>query len=292
MIIEYSRFENVLNKKLFENGYGDLISKIASYPDRYIGLFRPTKPKTKLIQNITQSHEIRFGDALEALFEEYFEALGYELLSKVVKTADDKEYNIDQLFRKGDYIYLIEQKVRDDHDSTKKVGQFQNFEDKYFVVSQQYSETIIPIMWFIDSSLQKNKRYYNQQMEKMRDDYGCDAYLFYGDQLFNNIVGNTQFSNEMWNEIISYLKDWKEKLPDMPEVNFDKEAEDAFNEIKVIKPSDLRKLFDNEEVIKQIFPIIFPQKIVLQKLYDYFDGRNERIYKALANKVHNAMLMY
>lgn len=292
MVIEYSRFETVLNKKLFENGYGDLISKIAQNPDRYIGLFRPTKPKTKLIQNITQSHEIRFGDALETLFEEYFEALGCNILNKVIKTKEDKVYNIDQLFIKDGEIYLIEQKVRDDHDSTKKVGQFQNFEDKYYIVSQTYNEKITPIMWFIDDSLQKNKNYYTQQMAKMRNDYGCDVYLFYGSQLFDTSIGGIAFSSDIWSEIISHLTEWKDKLPDMPEVNFDNYAEDAFSEIRALKPSDLRKLFDNEDVIKQIFPIVFPQKIVLKKLRDYFRLKGQQIFTTLSYKIDAAMSKY
>ena len=82
MVINYDEFANIFNRKLFENGFGDLITKISANPDRYIGLFRPTKPKTKLIQNITQSHEIRFGDALEVIFEEYLRREGCKNLIK------------------------------------------------------------------------------------------------------------------------------------------------------------------------------------------------------------------
>lgn len=143
MIVDYSEFKNVLNKKLFENGFADLLCKIADNPDRYIGLFRPTRAKTKLIQNITQSHEIKFGDALEVLVEIYFRKIGFELLPKRIVLDNGEVLSIDQLFRKGNTIYLIEQKVRDDHDSTKKKGQFSNFEDKYYWVSKLY--TTVPL---------------------------------------------------------------------------------------------------------------------------------------------------
>ena len=82
MILRYSEFIEVFNKKLFEDSYSSLLEKIAKNPERYIGLFRPTKPKTKLIQNITQSHEIRFGDALESIFEIYFSKVGFNILEK------------------------------------------------------------------------------------------------------------------------------------------------------------------------------------------------------------------
>ena len=107
MILEYEYFKNTFNSKLFEDSYSDLIKKIADNPERYIGLFRPTKPKTKLIQNITQSHEIRFGDALEFIFERYFEKTGFLLQEKRFREASGDDLNIDQLFNKGKNLYMI-----------------------------------------------------------------------------------------------------------------------------------------------------------------------------------------
>lgn len=279
MILDYEYFKQCLNSKLFEDSYSDLIKKIAENSERYVGLFRPTKPKTKLIQNITQSHEIRFGDALEFIFERYFETLGFTLYKKRI-FLEDKELNIDQLFSKNNTLYMIEQKVRDDHDSTKKVGQFNNFENKYYALTLQYKEfEIIPIMWFIDDSLSKNRNYYLQEMCKLQNDYGCNPYLFYGEQLFKSNL--KYFDIEIWNETLSYLEQWKNGLPDMPEINFDKNATIVFNEIKDISPSIFRKLFTNENIIKQIFPIIFPEKKVLELLYNYFKQQEGQIYKTL-----------
>jgi len=127
--MEYKVFQNILNKQIFESSKRDLIEKIAKYPERYIGLFRPTKPKAKILQNLLQSNEIRFGDALEIIFDKYFEELGFKILPKKLET--ENEYlNLDQLFMDEKYIYFIEQKIRDDHDSTKKRGQLSNFEKK------------------------------------------------------------------------------------------------------------------------------------------------------------------
>lgn len=286
MIIEYEHFKEHLNAKLFENSYSKLLEKLTDNPDRYIGLFRPTKPKTKLIQNITQSHEIRFGDALELLFEKYFEALGLTILPKKIISENRKEYNIDQLFEKDEKIYLIEQKVRDDHDSTKKAGQFNNFESKYHEVSQKYpNKTIIPIMWFIDKSLRKNRNFYLQEIEKMRDDYACDAFLFYGEELFKEKEGIQDFDIKIWEEVLQHLTQWKESLPDMPEINFDLNATKVFQEIKDLSPSVFRTLLNNEEIVKQIFPIIFPTGETLNLLADYFDNKETQIYKTLSNRI-------
>ena len=198
MILKYDYFVKKLNETLFEGSCADLINKIVDNPNRYIGIFRPTKPKTKLIQNITQSHEIKFGDALENIVEEYFNALGFEILDKKLlkeETRDNKEYNIDQLIKKNNIIYIIEQKVRDDHDSTKKFGQFANFESKYFEIARKYENNkVIPIMWFIDDSLKKNRKYYTKQMKEMADFYNCEPKLYYGIEMFSgNETGIVDF---------------------------------------------------------------------------------------------------
>ncbi|MCR5555175.1 MAG: hypothetical protein K6F29_06560 [Bacteroidales bacterium] len=283
MILDYNYFKNSFNSKLFEDSYSDLLRKIADNPERYIGLFRPTKPKTKLIQNITQSHEIRFGDALEFIFERYFEASGFSLHEKRFRTDDDTELSIDQLFSMGNKLYMIEQKVRDDHDSTKKVGQFDNFENKYFALTQRYDDfEIIPIMWFIDDSLVKNRRYYLDRMDSMAHDYKCEPKLFYGNNMFLEIE---DFDETIWDEMLDYLEKWKDTLPDMPEINFDNNAEIVFKEIKDLNPNIYRKLLNNDEILKQIFPIIFPTSTVLGLLHDYFRSKEEPIYQTLANKL-------
>lgn len=290
MIVKYDVFVDKLNEILFEGSSADLLSKIVNSPDRYVGIFRPTKPKTKLIQNITQSHEIRFGDALESIFEDYFKALGFEMLPKRLsakETKDNKEYNIDQLFRKEHVIYLIEQKIRDDHDSTKKVGQFSNFEAKYFEVKNKYEEdNVIPIMWFIDASLRKNKNYYSDQMDKMAKFYGCEPKLYYGIEMFDTSEnGIDVFPTEMWNEIIEYLTKWKTTLPDMPEINFDANSIKVFEELKDLSPSIYRKLFENEDIKEQILPILFTKGTVLRKLKEYFSSKNDIAYKSIAKEI-------
>lgn len=288
MILDYEYFKHCLNTRLFKDSYSDLIRKIAENSERYIGLFRPTKPKTKLIQNITQSHEIRFGDALEFIFEKYFEQVGFNLHNKRI-FFNEKELNIDLLFSKGNILYMIEQKVRDDHDSTKKVGQFNNFENKYYALSLVYQKfKIIPIMWFVDDSLKKNQNFYLQEMQKLQSDYECNCYLFYGEELFYE--GFSGFDIAIWQEILDYLEKWKKDLPDMPEINFDKNANNVFEEIKDLSPTIYRKLLTNQSILVEIFPIIFPEKKVLHLLYYYFKQKDEPIYNTLAKYIEKLLV--
>ncbi|GAA8090200.1 hypothetical protein BTM474_02610 [Helicobacter pylori] len=88
-----------------------------------MGIFRPTKPKTKLLQNLLTSHEIKFGDAFEYLIEEYLKEHNFLLLyKKILYYNKDKIelLKLDQFAKKDNTYYFIEQKMRDDHDSTKK----------------------------------------------------------------------------------------------------------------------------------------------------------------------------
>ena len=252
-IMEYAKFENIFNEEIFEHSKAKLIETIAKEPNRYIGLFRPTKPKGKLLQNLLQSHEIRMGNAFEVLFEEYFKILGYQILQK---NFSSEKLDIDQCFKDTKNIYFIEQKIRDDHDSSKKRGQIDNFENKLKLMIDHYGENgLIGIFYFIDPDLRKNENYYKTELSKMAEDYNVKLYLFYGKELF-------EFLNkpDIWNEILDYLKTWKDSIPDLPELNFDLDAEETFNEIKDLPTSIFRKLFEDEEVFNDIILTLFPEK--------------------------------
>jgi hypothetical protein len=279
--MEYNVFCAILNKQIFESSKRDLLEKVAKYPDRYVGLFRPTKPRAKILQNLLQSNEIRFGDALETIFEEYFKQLKFLNLEK--KIGDGREYlDVDQLFKNDTFTYFVEQKVRDDHDSTKKRGQISNFEKKISALLKQYDESKLKsYMYFVDSGLVKNKRFYTQELEKLHVDYNVYTKLCYGSEFWDEI-GHP----EVWAELLNFLERWKRGIPDMPSINFDDDARSTFDEIKDIDLPLFRRLFNNEEIRKEILPILFPQGKVLKLLHEYFLQNLSKgsIYKTLANK--------
>jgi len=279
--MKYEKFKNIFNETIFEESKALLIEKIAKYPNRYIGLFRPTKPKAKILQNLLQSHEIRFGDAFEEIIEEYFREFGYEILEKKFVNGDNDELNLDQCFKFNNKVYFIEQKIRDDHDSTKKRGQIENFEKKLNEMISKYGErNLVGIFYFIDPDLQKNKNYYKAELEKMSRDYGVELYLFYGVELFELLN-----KKDVWDEILSYLEQWKKEIPDFPETNFDIDAESSFEEIKDLSPSLYRKIFQDDVIFNEIVLTIFPEKKTLKLLLDYFKEKSSEktIYKTIAN---------
>jgi len=280
-IMRYNEFRNILNKTIFEKTKVDLLEKIAEYPNRYIGLFRPTKPKAKILQNLLQSHEIRFGDAFENIIESYLKIKGCVLLQKKFINNKNESLNVDLCFQLKDKIYFVELKIRDDHDSTKKRGQIQNFEKKLNVMLSKHKENqLVGVFYFIDPDLQKNKNYYEEELSKMHKDYNVQTHIFYGKELFNYLG-----FNDIWDEILKYLEKWKKEIPDLPEINFDIEAEQTFDEIKDLKPLIFRKLFENEEIYNQIILTLFPERKTLKLLYDYFSTKEETIYKTLSNRI-------
>ena len=278
--MQYTKFKNIFNETIFEESKAVLIEKIAKYPNRYIGLFRPTKPKAKILQNLLQSHEIRFGDAFEEIIEEYLKEFGHEILNKRFINDDKDELNLDQCFKDKNTIYFIEQKIRDDHDSTKKRGQIGNFEKKLNEMVNKYGEkNLVGIFYFIDPDLQKNKNYYKTELEKMARDYGVKLYLFYGVELFDFLQ-----QGKTWSEILKYLEQWKKEIPDFPETNFDIDAESSFEEIKSLSPALYRKLFQDNVIFNEIILTIFPEKKTLRLLLDYFKEKSSEkiIYKTIS----------
>lgn len=289
-IMDFSLFEKILNENIFDNSKKKLIQKIADYPDRYIWLFRPTKPKAKILQNILQSNEICFWDALEVLFSTYFELIWFENLFKNIQIENDwkPEYlNLDQLFKKGDFVYFVEQKVRDDHDSSKKRGQIDNFEKKINELLKRFDEKELrAFTYFIDPSLIKNKKFYSEKISEISESYNIEAKILYWQEFWNEI-----WYPNIWNEIIYYLDIWKKKIPDLPTINFDEESENIFSEIKDIDVVYYRKIFNNIDICDEILPIISPNWIILKKLQEYFlllsneNIKKKSIYRNLSQKI-------
>lgn len=88
--------------------------------------FRLSSPKIKLIQNISQSREIKFGNIIEKLITKYIKKLGFQILPNDISTKDlEHTLKADLLFKVNDKkIYLVEMKIRDDHDSAKNKDNF------------------------------------------------------------------------------------------------------------------------------------------------------------------------
>jgi hypothetical protein len=157
----YGEFTQILDKHLQEEQIERVLEALAESPQRFTGIFRASTPREKLIQYVIQSREIKFGDAFEEVISEILSRSGYSALPKTLEAEGEGKLACDLLFESPDRlsILLVEQKMRDDHDSTKRNGQFQNFERKVKAVCNQYSGfKLHAIMYFVDPKQAKKQK--------------------------------------------------------------------------------------------------------------------------------------
>ncbi|MCM8817663.1 MAG: restriction endonuclease [Candidatus Omnitrophica bacterium] len=285
--MNYEKFCAILNKHIFESEKIELLRKLSEYPGRFIGLFRPTKPRAKILQHLLQSHEIRMGDALEEIIEVVLAFMGFEILPGSITDNSGEPLLLDQYFTDGKVYFFIEQKVRDDHDSTKKRGQISNFEKKLEILLNKHGH-VHGIMYFIDPDLSKNRNYYLQELEKLEKFYGIKLSLFYGKELFEYLK-----YPEMWDNILSWLKQWKDSLQELPEINFDAEPRESFEEIKALELRNWRKILDNDKLWEEgIIKSLFRDGTTLKLLLFYFRSQRTKPYDQLANKLSERLKKY
>jgi hypothetical protein len=187
-------------------------------------------------------------------------------------------------------VYFVEQKIRDDHDSTKKRGQINNFEKKIDALSAKYGENgLVGYFYFIDPELNKNKRYYENEIKALSKAYGVKLYLVYGKEFFESIG-----ENSAWEEILDYLRRWKKEVPEFPEINFDLNPEISFVELKDLEPKDFRKILSNEEIFEQIVMTLFPTGQTLELLLRHFKSKSSerQIYKTISELIEARLKLY
>jgi hypothetical protein len=284
----YNDVVEILNRHIFEGDKVSLLRKIAEGPERYIGLFRPTKPKAKLLQNLLQSHEIRFGDAMESLIQAILADIGFTNLPHRIQTADGDSLSIDQYFTNDTIYYFMEQKVRDDHDSTKKRGQISNFEQKLDVLYKVHQDDLVGIMYFIDPDLSKNKNFYTQELDKLRDSYDIELHLFYGAEFFE-YLGHP----ELWDSLLSWLRQWKDELSDFPEINLDLHPEESLEEIKTLETRYWRKLLSNDKIWSDgIIQVLFSEGTTLRLLLEHFTHQQTAVSRSMRKSLQEKLNKY
>jgi len=287
--MDYQEFAQVLNRHIFYGNKRELLVRLASNPERFIGLFRPSKPSTKILQHLLQSYEIRMGDALEEIIGLVIQSQGYTLLDKNIKGENNELLRLDQYFTDGKKYYFIEQKIRDDHDSTKKRGQMQNFEKKLKALHRKHGSNLVGIMYFIDPDFSKNKNYYQEEIQKLRGEYEqVELYLFYGKQLFE-YLGIANF----WDQMLSWLKKWKEDLPEIPEINFDANPYESFMEVKDTNLGIWQKIISNDKLWEEgIIKALFRTGDTLKLIQEEFGKMEGKVYKRLADDIKEKLVKY
>ena len=262
------QLEEILNRHVFNEAKPSLLKSIADNPDRFVGVFRSTTPELKLIQNLLQSREIRFGDAIEEVMALLFQEMGFELLPKSFVSEQEEEMSCDHYLHdqtSGSY-YLIEQKMRDDHDSSKKRGQFSNFREKLTYLRKAHGTSLVGIMYFIDPSLGKNKNYYSGGIQQLANELSITVRLFYNGELFN------YFNHpDHWEQLIDGLRSWRNRLGGELELNFDRDALESVRDLTSVSLGTWSRLVTNENLwVHRVISTLFPEGRTLRIQRDLF----------------------
>lgn len=150
---------------------------------RIISPYQALPLREKIVQTILTRINISFGNYAEEITKKTIAAFGGEIFEG--KSSDKVA---DCLFMYKGKTYLIEQKVRDDHDTSKRVGQATDFIEKKKIFRPDASAC-----WFIDNNFRKNKKYYstlfademyygdeiNKFMYEIFGDIGNDFFSYY-----------------------------------------------------------------------------------------------------------------
>lgn len=84
------------------------------------------------------------------------------------------------------FYLLIEQKVRDDHDSSKARGRWRNnFVPKVRALYRKHGEKLTAVTYFLDETFRKNFKFYNDEARQLRQELGLPSiHVWYGRELF------------------------------------------------------------------------------------------------------------
>ena len=171
--------------------------------------------------------------------------------------------------------------MRDDHDSTKKRGQVSNFEKKLEALVDIYGDKVTwGFFYFIDPSLVKNRNFYQPELQKLQESWGVQLSVSYGQDMFNQLG-----LSHVWPDIMNNLQKWRQDIPDLPNVNFDSNPEESAEEIKDLPLRIFRKLFDDERIVSQILPVLFPTGETLRLLLPHFEKQGLPIAQNISTGV-------
>ena len=203
--MDYLSFRDTLNETLLGSERVLLLERMAKNPERFVGLFRPSVPRQKLLQNILQHREIDFGDAMEQVLWKWLDEYGYLMQDPQITP----ELRCDLYFLTPDkqHAYLVEVKMRDDHDSTKRRGQWDNFGRKVRVLYERHQQELSAIFYFLDPALSKNRNFYSTNCQRLARALGLPTiFPWYGPQFFEHLT-----DAEDWQRLLDFLYRWKQR---------------------------------------------------------------------------------
>ncbi len=98
---------------------------------------------------------------------------------------------------------------------------------------------------------------------------------------------------DLWEKILAWLKQWKDSLPEIPEIDFDRKPEESFEEIKDLPIRHWRKILENEKLwIEGIIGTMFRKGDTLKLILEFFQRQEDKPYQELARTIEKLLQKY
>lgn len=255
--MEYSVFKLIFDKHLQlednEAFVHNLVKDNNSF-NRITTSFDIRSFEDRLTKLYLTSIGIKLGDAIEDVFKEYLIEKGAIFLPRDFVEGKD----CDQIFQYNNTVFLVEQKIKDDHDSSKKIGQIENYQTKKNVISKK-SINYNCCCWFIDPLYTKNQRYYKSVLN--------DDELYYGaeiEQFLKNKVFKDNRCDGFFDQLVTFIEKYTSNFSILNIQNL------AIN-FKNFSISELYRLLLSKKHIDKIANTFFNGNIPFQEIYLYVD---------------------
>ena len=245
------------------------VTKIVEQPDKFVG-FLHDDPVNALWAHAHRSRSARKGHALERIC--YLILLSFGFLipkDEMPPSRSGGHLKIDQLFidRLTNTVYVGEEKLRDNHDNTKKDGQLGNLREKLRWAVEYYSSAynIIGFLHFFDPYERKSLKYYERKCNEIGRELGIEVKVFYGDEFFAYLghPGTLQILQE-WYET------WRQNRPNL-NIDCDLSAVESARDLEQVEAKTWYKLLDNEKlwekgIVKALFSTGQTLRLVCESL--------------------------
>ncbi|HOK55804.1 MAG TPA: type II restriction endonuclease [bacterium] len=111
--------------------------------------------------------------------------------------------------------------------------------------------------------------------------------------LLNRRLGMTTILQKRKGKLETLKQNWKENLPELPEINFDRTPEESFKEIKDLELRYWRKILENEKLWEEgIMNVLFKEGKTLSLLYNFFREKEITPYKNLETMLVEKLKKY
>lgn len=260
------QYFNFLSKKLFPMRH--------KLSDKHSWAF-PMEDRLHSIK--LQMEQIAFGNETENALATVFQSLDkVKLLDRNVtfmKYDRQKSAVIDHVLDTVGPILVLEQKLKDNHDSTKNMGQFDDLMAKTKTIKSKYpGRTVIPVMYFL-TDVQKGAR---KQLSNLMSANG--GLVCYGKELFDRFFPAE--ADSAWEILDKEISELQRK--DVTRLNYDEQEviSQVLNDVVGNKRASnrIRKILNDPVFSNNILPAISKEGVFKKTILDALDAKEVELW--------------